>query len=378
LQEIKGIAKYIVDNLVKRTLELSQGRNVGCFGFVDNEGYVSTTTELIDGGLSGIPLRILLDKITSMDNKSMIEGLESLPDNAVFISTRPGKTGLITNLSGVDFFNLPIISIGVKNEGLAGVGVVYPEDEYFDWLTESEKMDINTLASKTMEEEKEVLRKNNELVLQLLDVSRELQIVDLPENPPYYRQNPESTWNVPRVQVNSIDKEMAENLVKHSIEVGQGREVAALGRLKDGKIFPEGKTVEGGMGYVPSRLLASSLVDVSGKSLREIYRSDVPEDAVIVHTHPGGTGVMHIGDANAGPGTWGRPIVAIGHDKEGNIKGATVVENTEKLHQLAEEDESLNLEFFKVETQEEESQVRNRKFGIAQEYTSLCKPIEIN
>lgn len=87
---------------------------------------------------------------------------------------------------------------------------------------------------------------------------------------------------------------------------------------------------------------------------------------------------MHIGDATAGPGTWGRPIIAIGHDRDGKVRGATVVEVSDKLFSLADEDERLSLEFFDANTPEAEAEIRNRKFGIAQEYTSLCKPIEIN
>jgi hypothetical protein len=163
------------------------------------------------------------------------------------------------------------------------------------------------------------------------------------------------------------------------MEIGQGREVAALGIVNDiGVVKPKGEIVLGGMGFVPSRLLASSLVDITDKSLQTIYSEYIPEEAVIVHTHPGGTGVMHIGDAHAGPGTWGRPIIAIGHDKEGQILGATVVEVTDQLFDLADEDEMLNLKFFEAKTPDEEAEIRNRKFGIAQDYTGLCNPIEIS
>ena len=86
---------------------------------------------------------------------------------------------------------------------------------------------------------------------------------------------------------------------------------------------------------------------------------------------------MHVGDAHAGPGTWGRPIIAIGHDKEGQIRGATVIEVTDKLFDLADEDEMLSSKYFETKTPEEEAEIRNRKLGIAQDYTSLCKPIEI-
>ncbi|HWI54081.1 MAG TPA: peptidase S7, partial [Desulfobacteria bacterium] len=182
----------------------------------------------------------------------------------------------------------------------------------------------------------------------------------------------------PRVRINSISLDFAHKLVTKSMEVGQGREVAALGVVDEkGHITQKGEIVIGGIGFVPSRLLASSAVDVSGKSLREIYSKAVPENGVIVHTHPGGTGVMHMGDANAGPGSWGRPIVAIGHDNEGRTKGASVIENVKEVYDYADEDEELNLQFFEAETPEKEAEIRNRKFGVAQEYTNLCKPIEI-
>lgn len=193
-----------------------------------------------------------------------------------------------------------------------------------------------------------------------------------------YTSQHEHTIDIPRIKINAIDKGLARDLVDRSMEVGQGREVAMMGRIEDGRVVSQGQIVEGGIGFVPSRLLASSAVDISQKSLRKIYSELVPEDAVIVHTHPGGTGVMHIGDANAGPGTWGRAIVAIGHDAKGKIRGATVVESGDKLYQLADEDEQLGLQFFQAETPEREAEIRNRKFGIAQEYTGLCKPIQIN
>lgn len=375
---IKGIARYIVDSLVERTNELSQGRNAGALGFVNDDGYIDKMTDVVDGGLSGIPLRVLLSKITSMENKSLVEGLDRLPPNTVFISTRPGKTGFITDVSGVDFFNCPIVGIGVKGQGVAGVGLIYPKPEYFDLATESERLNIATLGTRNMAEEKAVLRKTNKLALKYLELTEELPVVDLEERPRVIPNDKEQGWKLPAFEVNEIDKAMADELVNTSMQIGQGREVAMLGVVENnGAVMPKGKIVEGGMGYVPSRLLASSAVDISGKSLRQIYRWMIPSNAVIVHTHPGGTGVMHIGDANAGPGTWGRPIIAIGHDKHGKVRGATVVESTPRLFQLADEDESLNLAFFQADTPEEETNIRNRKFGIAQEYTNLCKPIEI-
>ena len=373
---VKGIAKPLVNALVDRTLHLSQGRNAGCIGFLDEEGIVATHTEIVDGGLSGIPLRILLNKMTSMDGKSLIEGLSALSERSVIIMTRPGKTGLITDVSGVDFFNMPIINIGVKNDGLAGIGLITPKEEHFDLATESEQINLATLGSLTMEDEKDVLRQGNLLSLKYLDVSRELEAV---EKEARLVVNPKSMVRLsyPRLSIDVLDKTLAEHLVSKSKEVGQGREVATIAVVEDGKVSSAGRIVKGGMGYVPSRLLASSAVDISAKSLMQIYSELIPENGVIVHTHPGGTGVMHIGDANAGPGTWGRAIIAIGHDAAGEIRGATAIEVSDKIYQLADEDERLNQEFFNAETPEMESTIRNRKFGVAQEYTDLCKPIQI-
>ena len=55
-----------------------------------------------------------------------------------------------------------------------------------------------------------------------------------------------------------------------------------------------------------------------------------------------------------------------------------MIETTHQLFDLADEDERLNLEFFEAETPDTEAEIRNRKFAIAQEYTGLCKTIEIN
>jgi hypothetical protein len=378
VKKIKGIAGFLVDGLVESTRLLGQGRNVGCFGFIDEEGYISSHTELVEGGLSGIPLRVLLGKVAAMEGNSIIEGLKQLPDNAVFITTRSGKTGLITDVTGVDFFNLPVVSIGVKNDGVAGVGLIMPKPGHYDLATEAEYLNLETLVTDTMEAEKEVLRKTNELGLAFLDLSDSLPVVDLPEKEPVKHSPVESSWRLPRAKVTALNGELAKELVEESISIGQGREVSVIGQLDDqGVVQPLGKIIAGGMGYVPARLMASSAADIKGKSLREIYGDVLPDNAVIVHTHPGGTGVMHVGDASAGPGTWGRPIIAIGHDQDGEIKGATVIEVEDRLYQLADEDERLNIAFFDAGTPEEEAEIRNRKFGIAQEYTGLCKPIEL-
>ncbi|WP_035268319.1 hypothetical protein [Desulfitibacter alkalitolerans] len=377
-KRITGISQELVTKLVDRTTQLSQGRNAGCFAFVNEDGIIDEATEIVNGGLSGLPLRSLLNKITPMKEKSLIEGLNFLPENTVFVVTRPGKTGLATDVSGVDFFNCPIVSIGVKNEGTAGISIVYPKPEYFDLSTKSEEMNIATLATSTMDEEKDVLRTNHDLSLKYLEVSEELPQLKCNLKDASGGKN-EEAWSLPRLDVKSIDKNLAASLVDESIKIGQGREVAAIGVIDENShVTGKGKIIAGGIGYVPSRLLASSFTDISGKSLRVIYSNDIPDNAIIIHTHPGGTGVMHIGDANAGPGTWGRPIIAIGHDKDGNIRGATVIEKASRIFELTDEDEVLNNKFFDAETTEEESHIRNRKFAIAQEFTDLCKPIELN
>jgi hypothetical protein len=376
--QIDGIAKFIVDRLVAKTKEISQGRNAGCFGFANNEGVVDRITKVMPGGISGLPLRKLLCEITEMDSKSIIEGLEALPANSVLIMTRPGKTGLITDVSGIDFFNIPVIAIGVKQGQMAGVGIVHPAGEYFDLATQSEEVELKILAAKNTAEEKEVLRASTELSLKYLNLSSELKIIEMSETEQVYRPSQTKEWQLPKLGVKSISGDFAEKLVAKSVEAGQGREVASIGIIDNrGNVTQQGGMVVGGIGYVPSRMLASSCVDVTGKSLRETYAKKIPENGVIVHTHPGGTGVMHIGDANAGPGSWGRPIIAIGHDQLGKVKGATVIEAVKEVYSFADEDEELGLKFFEAKTPEEESVIRNRKFGVAQEYTNLCKPIEI-
>lgn len=376
--KINGIAEYLVEKLVGRTMELSQGRNAGALGFVDEKCNVAAATEIVDGGLGGIPLRILLGKLFSMKNLSLLEGLQRLPENTVLVVTRPGKTGLITDVSGIDLFNFPIINIGVKNLGEAGISVIYPEEKHFNLATDAENITLATLTSNTMAEERQVLKSSHFLGLKYLELGEELEALAMPEYPPV-QEVKLADWKINRYQIKSLDKSLADELVQTSREIGQGREVALMGRVdENGRVVPAGKVVTGGMGYVPSRLLASSAVNIENKSLRYLYSEEVDKSAVIVHTHPGGTGVMHIGDAMAGPGTWGRAIIAVGHDKDGKVRGATVIEASDRLFDLADEEEQLNMEFFDAESPEEESRIRNRKFGIAQDYTQLCKPLEIN
>ncbi|MHB1167482.1 MAG: peptidase S7, partial [Carboxydocellales bacterium] len=158
--QVKGICQSIVDKLKERTVSLSQGRNAGCIGLVNPEQVVDRVTTLVDGGISGLPLRQLLDKVVPMQGSPIVVGVDALPENAVLITTRPGKSGLITDVSGVDFFNIPIISIGMKMGEVAGVGILYPDSRLFDLGTESEAVDLDILAAQSMEEEKDILRKS--------------------------------------------------------------------------------------------------------------------------------------------------------------------------------------------------------------------------
>lgn len=375
---LKGIAGYVVDALVRRTVELGQGRGAGCIGFIDQEGRVTRMTPLVDGGLGGIPLRRLLNGVVDMTGHSLLEGLRRVPPEAVMISTRPGKTGLNTDITGVDFFNIPMITIGVKGDQPAGIGVVYPKAKFYDMATREEELNLSILKARTMEEERDILEETNKIALRYLEVSQELDQIDMPVEPPVEQSAFGDGWSLPRFEVNGLNRHMAELLIEQSMKVSQGREVAALGMCTDDGIVQEqGKVVVGGIGFVPSRLLASSAVDITGKSLYQVYSELVDPRAVIVHTHPGGTGVMHMGDANAGPSTWGRPIIAIGHDQQGNIRGATVIQHNDQLFTLADEDEELSQKFFEAGTPQAETEIRNRKFGIAQEYTNLCLPIEL-
>lgn len=375
---IKGIAKDIVMKVEERSNKLGQGRNVGLIGFTDEEGYVSSHGSIIDGGLSGLPLRILLSTVIDNQTGSLLNLINQLPENAVYISTSPGKTGIITNTGGINIFDLPIIKIGIKNNQAVGAGILYPEKKLFELASHSEKMQLKNLAANSMEDEREALRELAELRLQYLDISDEIPFLDIPTSDII----PVSVNNKKQinadVDIKGLEKSFAERLVSKSNQIEQGREVAAIGLVNNqGFIEQAGDIVVGGMGYVPSRMLVSSFKDISCISLRKTYTEIIPKEAVIVHTHPGGTGVMHMGDAMAGPGTWGRSIVAIGHDQEGNIKGATIIKYSEKLAQLINEYEEVDQLFFKAETQAEESEIRKRRYQIAQEFTDLCIELEI-
>lgn len=375
--KIKGIAKSIVDKLVTRSNHLSQGRAVGAIGLVNQAGYIDAITEVVDGGVSGLPYRKILSKIATIKGESLLEIMNQLPDNAVLITTNPGKTGLIVDTNGINTLDQPLVSIGVKMGDVAGVGVIYPQEELFELATKSEEIKLKRLTAKTMQEEREVLQENSKTKLEYLEICEELKQVEIEESEVQVNSKVEEEWQVEAVEVNSIEEEFADRLLEKSINVEQGREVAAIGEVKDGHIVQKGDIVVGGMGYVPSRLLASSYTDIAGVSLREAYTKHIPHNVVIVHTHPGGTGVMHMGDAMAGPVTWGRPVVAIGHDKNGEVKGATVIELLEEAMDLVDEYEELGQEFYEAQTPDEEADIRKRRFGIAQEYTDLCKSIEI-
>ena len=378
MQEIIGISETIVNKLIKRANSLGQGRSVGTIGFVDSEGYISGFSEIINGGTSGIPFRILLSGITGKKHLSLLEMVNHLPDNSVIISVKPGKTGIIVSTSGINIFDLPIVKIGLKNGQPAGVGLLYPKPELFNLATQSEKARLKSLAALTMEDEKKALRESTELHLKYLDISREIPVVELNSKQASLKPDYQD-WELPTPnKVKSISKEFAESLVAKSNKVEQGREVAAFGRInQQGHVEQTGDIIVGGMGYIPSRLLASAYREISSISLREVYTDVISPNSVIVHTHPGGTGVMHISDAMAGPGTWGRSIIAIGHNKKGDIKGGNVVEPSSELFKLADEKEEIDQKFFDVDTSDEEVDIRKRRYEIAQEFTDLCEEIEI-
>ncbi len=376
--KIDGIGSFVIDRLVKRSNHLRQGRAAGAIGFVNKKGYIDALAPIVNGGLSGLPYREMMGKIAQTEGKSLIEIVNQLPDNAVVITTNPGKTGVIVGTGGLDIFNLPMVSVGVKMGEPAGVGIIYPTKDNFELAAESEEISLERLTARTMEEEREILRESFNLRLKYLDICQELEIVDVKEKKIDFSEvRRREGWHIEAIKAQSLDEEFATRLVRKSSEVEQGREVAAMGEIRDGHIIQKGEIVIGGMGYVPSRMLASSYVQIEGTSLREAYTNKIPNNVVIVHTHPGGTGVMHMGDAMAGPGTWGRPVVAIGHDKDGQIKGATIIEVSSKVADLADEYEEVGQRYYLAQTSEEEAEIRKRRFGIAQEYTDLCKTLEI-
>ncbi len=376
--KIKGISDNIVNQLINRANKLGQGRSAGTIGFVNKSGYITQKSRIVNGGTSGVPFRLLLSAITEEKYSSFLEMVNKLPDNAVVISVKPGKTGLIVSTGGVNLFNLPIVKIGVKNNKRVGVGVLYPGKKVFNLATNSEIASLKSLAALSMEDEKEALRKSTELNLKHLEISKELPVVSIKQKNDNLIDF--KNWKFPDISaIDSIDRQFAQNLINKSVEVEQGREIAALGKVNDqGKVKQMGELIVGGMGYIPSRLLISGYKDISDISLREAYTKEIPFPGVIVHSHPGGTGVMHISDIMAGPGTWGRPIIAIGHDENGNIKGANAAETSPELFELATEKEQLDQKFFDINTSKEEVNIRKRRYQIAQEFTDLCKEITIS
>ncbi len=380
MQQIKGISDKIVDDLVNRATELGQGRTAGTVGFIDNDNIISTRIKIIDGGNSGIPYRQLLSQFPGEKNRPLLEMINRLPDNSVMISIKPGKTGLIVSTGGINIFNLPIVKIGVKCGEKAGVGLQYPEKEFFRLASRSEKIQLKVLSAFTMEEEREALRNSSRLHLEYLQISRELPVVTGADKKVEVKPVAGKARKIKsKYKIREIDEKFARILVEKSLAVEQGREVAAIGKVdQKGVIRQAGSLIVGGMGYIPSRLLASSYQDISDLSLREVYSQVIPPDCVIVHTHPGGTGVMHISDAMAGPGTWGLAIAAIGHTESGEIKGVNVITPSSRLFQLADENEQLEQEFFKINTSEEEVKLRKRRYQIAQEFTDLCQEIELS
>jgi hypothetical protein len=375
---IYGICRGIVDELAKRTMELSQGRAAGCLGFVNEKGYIDRCTGIIDGGVTSLPVRQLLATVADIKGLSLVEAVKLMPPNTVFLSTQPGHTGIITGIGVVDMLHMPMVNIGVKDHEICGIGISYPEQHFFDLASETEKIDLETLQARTIDEEKAIIRRSAELSLKYLDVGHQLEVVDIPQEKKLPSVATSQSWRLPRLRVQSVDRGLADELIAASLKAGQGREVAIIGKVNEqGHVIGEGKIVWGGMGMVPPRLMVSSVCPVTGKSLFEIWSADISDNAVILHTHPGGTGVMHAGDASAGPCTWGRPIIAIGHDKKGTVQGATVIELTEELIALGDKSEELDTAFFSAKTPEEEADIRNRMFGISQEYTNLCKSIEI-
>lgn len=374
--KIKGISRDLIDTMVQRGNQLGQGRQVGTIGFINEDGVIDCYNQIIDGGVSGLPHRHMLQEISHRDKASLIEMINSLPDNAVYIRTDPGQTGIIVSTSAINIFNLPVINIGVKHGQVAGIGILYPEERHFRLATRSENAQLDSLAAKNMEAEKKALEKVTKLRLEFLNISEELPIID--DNVSQNCQRAKEPWVIDRQEPASVEESFAKELVQKSLEVEPGREVAAFGRIdENGHITRCSEIVVGGMGYIPSRLLASSYKDITGLSLREFYSEKMPLDTAIVHTHPGGSGVMHMSDAMAGPGMWGRPIVAVGHDEKGDIKGVMAIKMQDRLFKLADENEYLEQQFFKVQKPEEEVKLRKRRYKIAQEFTDLCDQLEL-
>lgn len=375
--KVQGISNKLVEKMVQRGNQLGQGRQVGTIGFINSRGIIDCYNQIIDGGVSGLPYRHMLQEISHREHASLLEMINSLPDNAVFISTDPGQTGIIVSTSAINIFNLPKVNIGVKHGRVAGIGILYPEQSHFKLATRSERAQLDSLAAADMAAEREALKKVTSIRQSYLEISGELPVVS-EEEVVQNCQRAKEPWIIQRQQPFSVDEKFAQELVDKSLNVEPGREVAAFGRIdEDGHITRCSEIVVGGMGYIPSRLLASSYADITGSSLREFYSDILPLNTAIVHTHPGGSGVMHMSDAMAGPGTWGRPIIAVGHNEKGTIKGVMAICPSDRLFILADENEELEQKFFEVEEPAEEVKIRKRRYKIAQEFTDLCEQLKL-
>jgi len=372
--KIKGIATSIVDRLLAKTVELGQGRVAGLIAFVNAEGYIDSAAEMVFG--EGVSLRKVLSKISTEQDLTLFELINLLPKNAVLVKTDPGSTGIIEHPIGVDLLNIPIVKIGVKMGRKSGIGIVYPDSKIFDLISHEEDLELKKLTVKTMEEEHALVEEIYDLNHEFLKFYQKLAEVDIPEIEFDLKQI-KALLRLETIEINSIDRELVEELVNKSMEVEQGVEVGTIAKVIDGHVLRAGELVTGGIGYVPSRKLSSSYTDITGISSLEVYSKHIPLDTVIVHTHPGGTGVMHSGDAENGPDLFGRPIIAIGHDQKGQIKGATVIEVSEKLAKLDGEYSYANDMYSEAETVDEEIKYRNMMHDIDKEYTKLSKPIEI-
>jgi len=179
LQEVKGIAEEIVNRLVERSNQLGEGRSVGTIAYLDKDGYISSYNKIINGGLSGLPYRLLLSEVSEKKCCSLLEMINQLPENAVIISTDPGESGIIVNTGGINIFNLPVIKVGVKNGSAVGVGILYPEKKNFNLATKSEKAQLDSLTAMSMEAEREALKISTQIKLKYLHISGELPIVSL-------------------------------------------------------------------------------------------------------------------------------------------------------------------------------------------------------
>ncbi len=71
--KVKGISRELIDTMVSRGNQLGQGRQVGTIGFINDNGVIDCYNQIIDGGVSGLPHRHMLQEISHRDNASLIE-----------------------------------------------------------------------------------------------------------------------------------------------------------------------------------------------------------------------------------------------------------------------------------------------------------------